>query len=433
MSMRILVIGATGFVGTWVTNGLIKAGHQVICGVRDITAAKQKFPQAAFLYCNFLTDTAVSDWIPRLDGIDIIINCVGIFYHSDKKIIWTLHYETPKALFLAAEKTGVKKIIHLSALGIEGYDTEYAKSKQAAETTLKSLTTPHIILKPSFIYGPGSRGGILLLRSISALPILIPVPGNGTQKFQPIYVADLMKAIVHLVEAPHSQSMSLATVSPQKLALKDILLTLRKWLGLKEGHLVSIPMNWIRKLAIVGNYIPFSTLNLDAIKMLEKGNVTTPKESKKFQEITGITPLSFKEGLNEIPSSEQDQWHAKLFFLPPVLRISLACLWLISALTSAFLYSTQASYQLLKTVGISNALQPLFLYGAAGINAILGVWLLTNYKIKLNCIVQFAFVFLYTLIITVKLPYLWLEPFGPVVKNIPILVNIFILYSMESK
>lgn len=347
-------------------------------------------------------------------------------------MIWKVHYETPKIVFAAAENAQVKKIIHLSALGIDRYDTVYADSKLATEKFLHSLTIPFVILKPSFIYGPGSRGGISLIRSLAALPGVIPLPEGGTQEFQPIRISDLVQAIKNLIEMDKPGQSTLAAVSAKRVSLKEIIFYLRQWLGLKPAVFIKIPMRLIKLVALLGNYMPYSTVNTAAIAMLAQGNTTTEQEALRFQEATQVIPNNFEEGLHKMPVFEQDRWHAKLIYLRPLLRISLAFMWLMSALTSSFFYSKQASYQLLATIGITAVWQPLFLYGASLMNALLGIGLLLNYKVKFNCLIQIGLISIYTLIISVALPYLWLEPFGPVVKNIPILSSIFILNALST-
>ncbi|ASQ44600.1 SDR family oxidoreductase [Legionella clemsonensis] len=430
--MKILILGATGFVGTWVTNALIEAGHEVHCAVRNKHAAKQKFPRAKIFHCDFLKDTSNSYWQERLDGVDVLINCVGIFYHYNKKLVWKVHYETPKTLFAAAEKASLKKIIHLSALGIDRYNNVYADSKLATEKFLQSLTVPFVILRPSFIYGPGTRGGISLIRSLAALPGVVPLPDGGRQEFQPIHISDLVQAIKNLILINNPGQLTLAAVSAKKVRLKEIILKLRNWLGLKPAALIKIPIGLIKLVALLGDYIPYSTVNTAAIAMLTQGNTTTQQEAIRFQEEAQVIPHNFAQGLHKTPAFEQDCWHAKLSYLRPLLRLSLAFMWIMSALTSSFFFSKQASYQLLATIGISTVWQPLFLYGASLINTLLGIGLLLNYKVKLNCLIQIAVISIYTLIISVALPYLWLEPFGPVVKNIPILSSIFILNALSS-
>ncbi|STX51298.1 oxidoreductase [Legionella busanensis] len=429
--MNILITGASGFAGAWITKEVTEQGHQVVAAVRDTHYTKKLFPHAKIVACDFVQDVNPEVWLPRLDNIDIIINCIGIFYHSDAKIMWAIHYDTPKALFTAATKSNIKRIIHLSALGIERYQSDYAKSKKAIEDYLFTLNITTVILRPSFIYGPASEGGMALMRALAAFPAVIPVAGSGLQQFQPIHVEDLAKAVSNIINNNINESIILPAVSAKPITLKEILLTLRDWLQIKRGYCLSIPLKLIKIGAKVGDYLPFSTINTPAIAMLEQGNIATPEESKKFIQIAGIKPKDFVEGAYQIPSKNPDRWYARLFFVKPLLRLSLAFMWLASAIVSAFLFPKASSYFLLAKVGVNSYWQPTLLYLASLINGMIGLSLLFNYKTKLNCLLQIMVMTAYTIIITLKIPYLWLEPFGSIVKNIPVLISIIILYLME--
>lgn len=431
--MNIIILGATGFVGSSVTRALLAQNFSVSCVVRNIEKAQNQFPGARLIVCDILDNLKAEDWFASLKGVDIVINCAGIFYHPNKKILWDLHFTAADALFKASEIMHVQKIIHLSALNIDKYKTTYAMSKKAAERSLQSLNIQSIILRPSFIYGSGAGGGMNWIQGLSAFSRLVPLPEKGNQKFQPIYIGDLTQAILNLVHSKDSDSLCLAAVSREKISLKTIIRELREWLGLKKAIYIRIPFFLIRFLALPGQFISNSILNKDAIRMLEKGNFASRNESKEFEKRTGIIPLDFHTGLHQFPAQQAHRWYAKLFCIKPFLRLSLAFLWLFSATASAFLYPTAASYQLLALAGIAREAQPLMLYLAATLNGLIGLSLLFNYKIRYNCILQVLTILFYTIIITIKLPWFWIEPYGPVIKNIPVLISIWILYALETE
>ena len=83
-------------------------------------------------------------------------------------------------------------------MGVKESDTEYAKTKLAADNYLQHLNIDWIILRPSLVYASNSFGGTSLLRALSVLPI-IPLIGNGFQKFQPIHIEDLSKSSLSIL------------------------------------------------------------------------------------------------------------------------------------------------------------------------------------------------------------------------------------------
>ena len=430
--MKILVAGATGFIASQIVTDLLTAGHEVTCCVRNASYAKNIFPDAHIIRCDFTKDTSPDLWLPRLKDIEVVINCVGILYHPMKKNIWTVHYDTPKALFDACVTAGVPRVIQFSALGIETSLVEYAKSKKACDDYLLSLPLIAIILRPSLVYGRGSYGGTSLFRGLVGLPWVIPVPGQGEQVFQPIALEDLSHGVLKLTERALKKSVILHAVGPACVKLKELLPALRAWLGFAKAKLFFVPLKLIRFASFAGDLIPHSSLNTTAYKMMMQNNMTTSQETARFQKAIGFKPREFLEGLYAQPSTVQDHWHAHLYFLKPLLGLSIAFIWIFTALCSAFWYPTDYSYALLANLSISEIFQPYVLYGASFLDFVIGVAVLLRYKTRVMTMIQLGIIFVYTAIITWHLPFLWFDTFGAIAKNIPFMVAILIYAAMDS-
>lgn len=431
--MNILITGATGFIASQIVTDLLNAGHTVTCCARNTSYAKNLFPTANVTVCNFSKDQSSAIWTERLQSIDVVINCVGILYHPIKKHIWDIHYHTPKALFTAAEQVGVKRIIQISALGIEQSDVEYAKSKKAAEEFLQTLSIESVILRPSLVYGRGSYGGTSLFRGLTGLPGVVPIPGEGMQEFQPIYLQDLSQAVVKLATQPLStKKLLLHAVGPQQINLCNILVTLRAWLGFTKAKLLFIPFFFIKIGTLFGDLIPYSAMNSTSYKMMRLNNITTQMESQKFFDEIGFVPRNFSKGLYSQPSTVQDHWHARLYFLKPVLQFSLAFVWLMTAIACLFIFPQIESFDWLLKAGVNTTWQPYVFYGASIVDLLIGLCLLIGYQLKKINILQLGIIIFYTIFITWRLPSLWFDPFAAIVKNIPLLVAILIFMALES-
>lgn len=430
--MNILVTGGTGFIAAQIITDLLKEGHSVTLAVRNKALAEDQFPSSEIILCDFIKDTNPEVWIPRLKGIDVVINCVGILHHPKDKIIWAIHYDTPRAIFDACVKTSIKKIIQISALGIDKVDVPYAKSKKAAEEYLLTLPIPSVILRPSLVYGRGSYGGTSLFRGLCGLPLIIPVPGRGDQQFQPIFLNDLSKVIVNLIKKPQDQHLLFSAVGPQQISLRQVLTKLRAWLTFKKAIVISMPLFLIKLGSVIGNLLPNSSLNRNSYNLLLQNNIASEEDAKTFHQNVDFPLKSFDEGLYDQPSTVQDHWHARLYFLKPLLQYSIAFVWIWSGIASAILYAKDASFGLLSSMGIEGNLQPILLYGASGIDILLGICTLLGFQLKKVGILQCIFIVIYTLIITIALPHLWLEPFMPIAKNLPLLAATFIMIALES-
>jgi len=426
--MRILILGASGFIGEQIASTLIKAGHTVIAGVR----ARSICPLANIetMVCDFNCDTDHTIWLARLQNIDAVINCVGVLQQRQRQSIKAIHELTPQALYQACEQLGIKRIIHISALGVDlPVNTAYAATKKAAEDYLMQTKTPWIILRPSLVYGSGSYGGTSLFRALAALPGFIPVIDQGQQSFQPIHIEDLAQAVLRLLENDQAKQQILMAVGTEQITFTKLLLLLRQWLKLGKACIIRIPLWLTRCAARCSDWLGIGPLSTTSLQMLIAGNTTSEAELKKFIQAINFVPRTLTEFMQTTPSYVQDRWHARLYFLRPLLRISIGLLWLGSGIVSLIPPFTQ-SYELLARVGVSHALAPLLLFGAAFLDIILGVATLLNWRLQLTSLLQISTIIIYTIICSWKLPELWLQPFAPLLKNSPILIATLIMLAI---
>jgi len=364
--------------------------------------------------------------LPRLAGVRAVVNCTGILEGKDSEDI---HVNAPTALFAACLQAGVRRVIHVSAISAdEDAGTDYARTKRRGEEALSALALDWIILRPSLVYGEGSYGGSSLLRGLAALPFVIPVAGRGDQPFSPIHVEDLATTIARLLDRPEITRISLSPVGPETITLKQLLIRLRAWLDLPEAYCLSVPMPLIRLAGKIGALAGLKTLRPTAIRQIEHGNAG-PVEP--FAAVIGFTPRSLSASMTARPSHVQDRWHARLYFVKPVLRLTLGVTWLLSGLIgltqTGLAAATFGPAMGLSAGAAANLFVAFCLVDLAIAGAVLARW-----RPSLTATAQLGLILGYTAVLTTIAPGLWLDPFGALVKNAAVIVAVLALAAMDN-
>jgi uncharacterized protein YbjT (DUF2867 family) len=427
--MNILLTGASGFIGHHILQTLEQQNHKVIACCRSPEKLFFKSDRTCILQLNFSDMPDDMDWLPHLQNIDAVINCVGIIAESKGQTFETLHAQVPTALFRAAEQAGVKKIIQISALGAdESAQSAYHLSKKSADDALRNLNVDWYVLQPSIIYGDGAQS-MALFHALAALPVHALIDG-GKQLMQPVHVSDIAATVIKCLKPESPSRLTLPMVGPEAISFKLLLEQLRQRLGKKPAPAFPLPGKLAQRSVFIGKWLGEPTFNAENIAMLRRGNSADAEPIKQF---LGRPTHSLEQQLLLNPANQAERWHAGLYFLRPLLRLSIAFLWLWSGIVSIFFFPPEQSYQFLAASGIVGSMAPIMLYGLAVMDIILGIATLIAYRIRPLILFQLAIIFLYTLTITFTLPEFWLHPFGPVLKNIPLLATLLVYLNLEGE
>jgi uncharacterized protein YbjT (DUF2867 family) len=430
--MKILICGAQGFLGRHISQVLQDAGHEVCHGVR-----KPKLPERLTdpeeIAINYTQDIEPAIWekrLRRLGQIDVIINAVGILNETTELSFDAIHRDAPAALFYAASSCGVKSIIQISALGAVNETehpeamTGYMQSKRAADKTLIASGLCYLIMRPSLVVGIDG-GSSQLFRSMASLPVL-GLPGRGEQQVQPVHVEDLCAAIAIWLADENRNSMILNTVGPQAISYRRMLEIYRKAMGMPAQCMFSIPMPLMRMAASAARLLPQNVLTPDSLRMLEQDNVA---DAIPFAAHLSRPAKSYKNWFADVPahmlaSSAIAGWSLPLF------RYVLALIWFVTAALSFGLYPISGSLALLQPLGLSGAPAMFMLMAASALDLSLGLATLFWPK-RILWLMQIALIAGYSCIIAIYLPEYYLHPFGPVLKNLPILALLAYLFAHQ--
>jgi nucleoside-diphosphate-sugar epimerase len=428
--MRVLLTGANGFIGRQLLARLLTAGHEVLPAVRRPAETDRLLPRPASIAVDFNRDTRIEDWLPRLHAIDAVVNCAGILQGRPGQSIAAIHDAAPRALFDACARAGVRRVVQISAISATAAaGTDYARTKRAADDALIAMgdALDWVVLRPSLVYGPGAYGGTALFRALAALPFAIPVPGDGAQPFQPIHIDDLAATVLRALEdAATLRQKVIDPVGPERLTLREVLVDLRRWLGFAPAPVLPVPMRLIRLAARLGDLLGGS-VNTTALRQMEAGNAGDPAP---FVAATGIRPRRWRDALLAAPATAQDRWHARLYFARPLLRWTLAALWIGSGVVG-LLQPAEVMGWVVGALGLPAGMAPLGAI-ASVVDIALGIAVLSRRRPGLVASLQCALVAAYTVALGVALPGLWSDPFGPLLKNLPILAAILALAAIET-
>lgn len=446
--MRILLTGASGFIGGALARALLTRGHELVCVVRHpARLALGPGPWRA-LQADFSEPPPARWWRRELAGIDAVVNAVGILREQRGQRFEELHTRGPVALFQACADAGVGRVVQISALGADaGARSGYHRSKTAADDALRALPLRAAIVQPSLVYGPGGASAALF-NTLAAAPLLV-LPQHGAMAVQPVHLDDLVAGVLALLEdagdapegtvalaappggeQPRARARTIAFVGPQRLSLRGYLGQLRAGLGLARAQpVIGLPAPLFRAGAALAAKLPGSFLDLDTADMLLRGNAAPADDFTRLLGRPPRAPAQFIEPAQAAALRQQ----ALLALWLPLLRTALAALWIWTAAVSFGLYPVQDSYALLAAVGLTGAVATLALYGAAALDLALGLltlWAPARWRGAVWA-AQLLLIGGYTGLITLFLPHYWLHPYGPISKNLPIMAAIALLWALE--
>jgi uncharacterized protein YbjT (DUF2867 family) len=184
-----------------------------------------------------------------------------------------LHAETPRALFAACAESGVQRIVHLSALGIEsGIDVPYFTTRKIAESALFASppNVRYLCLRPSVIYGEDGASA-QMFRQMARLPLQV-LPMGGTQNLQPVHIDDLCDAVALWLGDSKATSQIVEAVGAEATTMRGMLDSYREQLRHRPALHMPMPAILVRVAAWIGDYIPSSPMCSDTYTMLAAGN-----------------------------------------------------------------------------------------------------------------------------------------------------------------
>jgi uncharacterized protein YbjT (DUF2867 family) len=417
--LRVLLLGADGFIGSAVRGRLVAQGHDVVGVSRRRHLAHAE--RVRWLEAD-LARLSCAEWRPHLSGIDAVVNCAGLFQDIGRDTTSGVHVHGSAMLYEACEAEGVRRVVHISAVGADREAlTPFSATKQAGEALLMARDLDWIVLRPSVVTGRAAYGGSALLRAVAALPFLPELPDAG--RLQIVQLDDLVAAVLFFLAPSSPARLALDVVGPDKLAFTDVLLLYRRWLGLRPGRRLRIP-RWAAALGYrLGDLVALlgwrSPLRSTARMELARGAIG---DAGPWIEATGIEPTSLAAALDAEPASVQERWFARLYFLKPVLFGALAVFWIATGVISLG-PGWEGGIDYLRRAG-AGGLAPGGVIAGALIDVLIGLGIAFRRTTKAALAAAALVSIAYLVAGSFLLPALWSDPLGPLLKILPILALI---------
>lgn len=307
----VLVTGASGFVGSHVIPALLEAGNRVVALVTSEAAGERvlrRLPAdrraAVDLRHGDVTDPAS---LPAaLAGVDAVVHLAAI--PSDRSggaSLRLINTEGTRNVVAAMGVAGVRRLIHQGALGVEDDPRlHYASSKAKAEAIVAASDLDWTILRPSLLYGPRDGFFNILAGLVRMIPLVVPVPGSGLSRFQPMAIEDLARVVVRSIEDPATLRHTYLLGGPRYWTYREIMQEALSGMGSKRV-ILPMPVPLISLVARIAETIripfPVATDQLRQLKLDNIGPLSAVRDAFGFE------PLDMSGRLTHLRRRLKDQ------------------------------------------------------------------------------------------------------------------------------
>ncbi len=296
--MKVFLTGGTGYIGSALLSLLSLEGHETRMLCRDPEPARQRIASMGGVYPvrGDITAYSVEQLAELMKKQDAVIHLVGIIIEKGTPGFEAVHAEGTRRVVAAAERAGVKRFVHMSALGTrEDAVARYHKTKFAAERFVRESALDWTIFRPSIVFGENDEFLNAFAR-IARLAPALPVIGSGEGRLQPIWVEDVCRCFAQCLSMPETVGRTYDMGGDAAYAIRDILAMLLAAMG-KKRLLLRLPVPIARLQAKAFHLLPMKPpFTEDQITMLGEDNVCDPAPLK---ETFGLRPRTLEDYLEE--------------------------------------------------------------------------------------------------------------------------------------
>ena len=306
--MRIVLLGATGFLGHRLLPELAAAGYRCTVLSRYLPACRELtiIPGVEVRQADIYDDDQLK---MHFDGAGAVINMVGILNESGRKGIGfnRAHVELVEKIIGACRASGVRRLVQVSALNAGKGSSHYLVSKGQAEELIRAADDLNsTIVQPSVIFGDGDsffNRFASLLKLAPVLPLACP-----EAKMQPVWVGDVAQAMTLALEDPETFGQTLIMVGPEVFSLRELVEFTAITVGLKR-KIMGLPNGLSRLQGRLMDFVPGKPFSSDNYLSLQIDNTSAENSLWRF----GIKPRSLESIVPDYLVGSQRQYHLDEF------------------------------------------------------------------------------------------------------------------------
>ena len=279
MDDLVTVFGGSGFVGNNVVGLLAKDGWRVRVAVRNPNLAHRVRVHGTVGQVQpIAANVRMPDSVARaLDGAVACVNLVGILQQRGRQRFATVQATGARNVAEAAARQGVQRFVQVSAIGADANSaSRYARSKADGEAAVREAIASAAILRPSVIFGAEDQF-FNRFAAMATLSPALPLIGGGKTRFQPVYVADVARAVVVALSLPAARGKTFELGGPNIYTFREILELVLRETGRRRA-LLPLPFFAARALGsafdMVAPLLPFDApITKDQVELLKQDNV----------------------------------------------------------------------------------------------------------------------------------------------------------------
>jgi uncharacterized protein YbjT (DUF2867 family) len=421
---KILVLGASGLIGRFVTDDLRGRGFSVVGIARKLSASQKAGALDLELPVMSMEAVALARLL-RDHRIDVVVNCLGVLQDGPGSDTAVVHCDFVGRLLQAIHDSDREmRLVHISIPGTPESDrTAFSTTKREAERLIAESGVAFAILRPGFVVALAAYGGSAMVRSLAAYPLDLP-PAEREAPFQPVAMEDIAATIAWLAARDPSEANAVTwdLMQEQPVTLGDVIDQFREVFGTGRWWRVVMPtflLDLGARLGDLANQLGWMPpMRTTAIAELRRGVSGDPTD---WIAATGIVPKRIEQTAGKRPATIQDKWFARLFPIKALVIASLVLFWVVSGFI-ALVISYDAAAEILRSHGFPAWLVDPVTIGTSLMDISIGALIAFRRTAAFGLIAGIVASLGYMLGAAILTPDLWIEPLGALVKTGPAVV-----------